>query len=664
MDLKELKLTPKRIEICNRLDLKDSNDILSYYPFKYEEYVVTPYLSFKEGMNVFFEGELLTSPTSFRLPTRKVMTKFTVLYDEEEIQITIFNRPWARSLPLNSKITIVGKYNGNNKVTALNYYTKDIKEIEGIVPFYSLKDGISQNDIRKIIELTFDKTKDELVDKIPSKYIETHQLLPYKVAIENIHFPKNSELLKKSLSRLKYEEFLNFYIALNYLKENTTGNQKESKSFLLKDVNTFIDSLPYELTQDQNEAVDSIINDLKSNHSMYRLVQGEVGSGKTAIAMIALYANYLSGYQGALMAPTEILAKQHYESFINQFKDLPCKIGLLYSAQDNNSEIKEKLRSGEIDIVIGTHALFQEDVKFKNLGLVIADEQHRFGVKQRRALKEKGKDVDFILMSATPIPRTLASSIYGDMDVSTIETMPIGRKGCKTYLIKKNSIASVLPDIKKKLEEGRQVYIIAAAIEANENYNAKDASGLRNALVDAFKPYKIGLLHGRMSSSEKDEVMDAFNSNDIQVLVSTTVVEVGVNVKNATVMVVYDADKFGLSQLHQLRGRIQRGNYEGTCYLLTDSKDSNVLERLNVLCKTNNGFEISYEDLRLRGPGDILGTRQSGIPAFILGNIIEDTRFIEAARKDAIEICNNLEDKENINYYELIAKEAKKRTTD
>ena len=664
MDLKELKLTTKRTEICNRLDLKDSSDILAYYPFKYEEYVVTPYSSFKEGMNVFFEGELLTSPTSFRLPTRKVMTKFTVLYDEEEIQITIFNRPWARSLPLNSKITIIGKYNGNNKVTAINYYTKDIKEIEGIVPFYSLKEGISQNDIRKIIELTFEKTRDELVDKIPSKYIEAHQLLPYKDAIENIHFPKNSELLKKSLSRLKYEEFLNFYIALNYLKENTTGNHKESKSFSLKDVDAFIDSLPYELTQDQNEAVDSIINDLKSNRSMYRLVQGEVGSGKTAIAMIALYANYLSGYQGALMAPTEILAKQHYESFVNQFKDLPCKIGLLYSAQDNNLEIKEKLRSGEIDIVIGTHALFQEDVEFKNLGLVIADEQHRFGVKQRRALKEKGKDVDFILMSATPIPRTLASSIYGDMDVSTIETMPIGRKGCKTYLIKKNSIVDVLPDIKKKLEEGRQVYIIAAAIEANENYNAKDASGLRNALVDAFKPYKVGLLHGRMSSYEKDGVMNAFNSNTIQVLVSTTVVEVGVNVKNATVMVVYDADKFGLSQLHQLRGRIQRGNQEGTCYLLTDSKDSNVLERLNVLCKTNNGFEISYEDLRLRGPGDILGTRQSGVPTFILGNIIEDTRFIEAARKDAIEICDNLEDRENAKYYELISKEAKKRTTD
>ena len=267
-------------------------------------------------------------------------------------------------------------------------------------------------------------------------------------------------------------------------------------------------------------------------------------------------------------------------------------------------------------------------------------------------------------MSATPIPRTLASSIYGDMDISTIETMPIGRKGCITKLINKNSVVDVLPDIKMKLDEGRQVYIIAASIEASDNYNAKDAYGLYNSLTDALKQYKLGLLHGRMSSFEKDKIMNEFNNNKIQVLVSTTVVEVGVNVKNATVMVIYDADKFGLSQLHQLRGRIQRGNYEGTCYLLTDNKDKNVLDRLNVLVCSNNGFDISYEDLRLRGPGDILGTRQSGLPAFILGNLIEDTRFIEAARKDAKEIVDNQDNIENRIYYEQICKEAKQRAID
>ena len=664
MDLKELKLTPKRKEICDRLDLKDSNEILTYYPFKYEEYNIIHLKDFKEGENVFFEGELLTSPSTFRLPSRKVMTRFRVLCEGEELLITIFNRPWAKSLPVGEKITIVGKYNGANKVTALNYYTKDIKELEGIVPFYSLKEGVSQNDIRNIIEIALERTKDELVDKVPDKYIIKHNLIAYKDAIKNIHFPKDPYELRKAISRLKYEEFLNFYTSLNYLKNNTTSSTKDNKVFSIDDVNLFIDVLPYELTKDQKETIDNILFDLKSNKTMYRLVQGEVGSGKTAVAMVSMYANYLSGYQSALMAPTEILAKQHYVSFKNQFKDTNCRIELLYSGQENSKEIREKLRNNEIDIIIGTHALFQENVKFSNLGLVIADEQHRFGVKQRRALKEKGKNVDFILMSATPIPRTLAASIYGDMDISTIETMPVGRKGCKTHLIHKNSIVDILSDIKKKLEEGRQVYVIAAAIEASENYNAKDASGLYSSLISALSPYKLGLLHGRMSSIEKDDVMDKFNKNEIQVLVSTTVVEVGVNVKNATIMVIYDADKFGLSQLHQLRGRIQRGNYEGNCYLLTDNKDKSVLDRLKVLTRSNNGFDISYEDLRLRGPGDILGTRQSGLPAFILGNLIEDTRFIEAARKDADEIANNQDNLDNKTYYEQIAKEAKQRAID
>ena len=664
MELDKLKLTPKRKEIANRLGFIDSKDILSYYPYKYDELIIKHYSDFKIGEQVFFEGELLSSPSTIRYGGRKTMTKFRVLYEEEELSITIFNRPWARNLNMNSKITIVGKYEGNNKVTALNYYEKNIKEIEGIVPSYSLKDGISQNEIKKLIEYAYNKTENELIDEIPEEYIAKHNLIDYKDAIKNIHFPKDRDSLKRSLARLKYEEFLRFYLALDYLKGSTTTVNKESKIFSNEEVNTFIDTLPYALTKDQENAKDDILKDLKSNHSMYRLVQGEVGSGKTAIAMIAMFANYLSGYQSALMAPTEILAKQHYESFVSQFENTNCKIALLYSGSENAKEIKEKLKNGEINIIIGTHALFQEDVEFNNLGLVIADEQHRFGVKQRRALKEKGENVDFILMSATPIPRTLASSLYGDMDISTIETMPIGRKGCDTHLIKKNSIIDILDELKAKLNEGRQIYIIAAAIEASENYSAKDASGLYNSLISALAPYKVGLLHGRMSSLEKDKVMAEFNNNKIQALVSTTVVEVGVNVKNATVMVIYDADRFGLSQLHQLRGRIQRGNYKGTCYLLTSNNDKDVLKRLEILTKTNNGFDISYEDLKLRGPGDILGTRQSGLPAFILGNLLEDTKFIDAAKNDAKEIVNAQDKPQNAQFYEKIASLAKNRAID
>ena len=663
MELKELKLTNKRLEICNRLELKDSNDILSYYPFKYDNLVVTHYKDFVVGQNVVFEGELLTYPSTFRYG-KKSNTKFKVLYEDEEISVTIFNRPWINNVRINENLTIIGKYDGNNRVTAMNYYVKDVRDVVGIIPYYSLKEGINQNEIKKLIQYTYDKCKDELVDLVPSKYVNGHGLMSYKDAILNIHSPKSNELLKQALSRLKYEEFLRFYIALDIIKGNGNQKMKDKKEFNINKVNELIDSLGYELTSDQVRCKDDILSDLRSDKIMYRLIQGEVGSGKTAMAMIGLYANYLAGYEGALLAPTEILAKQHYQTLKQLLEPFNVHVEVLYSAMDNEKQIKQAIKDGEVDIIVGTHALFSEDVEYHNLGLVIADEQHRFGVKQRQALKNKGKNVDFILMSATPIPRTLATSIYGDMDISTIESLPIGRKGCKTYLLNKNSIVDIMPEIKNKLNEGRQIYIIGAAIEKNTNYKAKDVSGLYNALVNELKPYKIALMHGRLTSEEKDEIMNDFNENKIQVLISTTVVEVGVNVKNATMMIVYDADKFGLSQLHQLRGRIQRGSYEGTCYLLTDSKDVEVKNRLQVLCDSNDGFKISMEDLKLRGPGDILGTRQSGLPTFILGNLIEDTRFINAARVDAKEIAENLNIEENKAYYNKIAEVAAKNYID
>lgn len=662
MELKDLKLTAKRLLICEKFGFKDSDDILSYYPYKYDELINIPYNEFKIGDNVCFEAELINYPSTFRYGKRST-TRFKVIYDDQELNITIFNRPWIRNIDINQRLTIIGKYDGNNKVTATNYYTKDINEVTGIIPQYGLKEGISQNEIKKLIEYTYKKCINEIIDYIPKKYIDEHRLISYKDAISNIHFPKDKETLKRSLSRLKYEEFLRFYLALNILKGNDT-NIKTKKEFSNEKIKELIHSLNFDLTKDQIKSIEDILKDLRSEKIMYRLLQGEVGSGKTIVCLIGLYANYLAGYQGALMAPTEILVKQHYDSFKEILEPLGVRIALLYSGQDNEKELKRKLKDNEIDIIIGTHSLFSDDVEFNNLGFVIADEQQRFGVKQRKKLREKGENADFLLMSATPIPRTLASSIYGDMDISTIETLPSNRKGCKTYLIKKNSIVDILDDIRLKLDEGRQVYIIAAAIEKNENYKAKDVIGLYEALKDVLKPYEISLLHGRLDSKEKDEVMNKFNENKIQVLISTTVVEVGVNVKNATVMIVYDSDKFGLSQLHQLRGRIQRGSFEGTCYLLTDNKDNEVINRLEILCRTNDGFEISYEDLKLRGPGDILGTRQSGLPTFILGNLLEDTKFINSARNDANEIMNNLEDKENQNYYQKISQLANKNYID
>ena len=652
MELSKLKLTDKRKMICEKLGFNNSKDILSYYPFKYENYQEVHYKDFRLGDVVCFEAELITYPSTFRYG-KKSTTRFKVLYEDEELNITIFNRPWINNIKINASITIIGKYDGNNKVTALNYYDKKIDEVAGIVPFYSLKEGINQNEIKKLVELALKASINELEDDIPKEYVDEHHLISYKEAIINIHKPTNSDMLKKALARLKYEEFLRFYLALDILKGNANNVVKDKKVFDINLVNKFIDSFEYELTIDQLKAKDDILNDLASNKIMYRLVQGEVGSGKTIVSEIGLYANYLAGYQGALMAPTEILAKQHYETFKKHFEKFNVRVCVVYSSMNNAAQVKKDIKEGKYDIIIGTHALFSEDIEYRNLGLVIADEQHRFGVKQRKALKDKGDKVDFVLMSATPIPRTLASSIYGDMDISTIASMPNTRKGCKTYLIKKNSIVDILDDVKEVLKNGRQIYIIAPAIEKSDNYKAKDVSHLYDSLKEVLSPYKVSLMHGRLSSTEKDEIMTDYYSNRIQVLVSTTVVEVGVNVKNATMMIIYDSDKFGLSQLHQLRGRVQRGEYEGICYLLTDSKDALVHERLKVLTNSNDGFEISMQDLKLRGPGDILGTRQSGVPAFILGNIIEDTRFIEAARNDAKKIANmaNEEDKA---YYQKI----------
>ncbi len=650
MNLDELKLTDKRKIICQRLDLNNSDDILRYYPFKYEQYTYTHYGDFKQGERVVFDGELISYPSTFRFRGNLSKTTFKVLFEEEVITVSIFNRPWVKTN--GNKLVIIGKYEGNNKVSATNFYTKPIDEILGINPIYSLKDGIKQNEIKNLIDYTFKKC--EIKDNVPLSLLNKHHLIDLKTALYNIHHPSDTVSLKKALARLKYDEFLRFYLSLAILNDEDSITVKKEKKIDINKINDFVEKIPFELTIDQKTAIDDMLNDMASNKPMYRLLQGEVGSGKTIVSLIALYANFLAGYQGTLMAPTEILAKQHIISFKEMLPDL--KVELLISGNKNNKEIKQRLKNGDIDILIGTHALFQEDVTFNNLGLVITDEQHRFGVKQRKALKEKGDNVDFLLMSATPIPRTLANSIYGSMAISSIASLPNGRKGCDTYLIRKNSIVDILGDIKNKLDNGKQVYIVASAIEASENFNGKDVTHLYNSLIDIFKPYKMALMHSKIESEEKDRIMDDFRANKYQILVSTTVIEVGVNVPNATVMIIYDADRFGLSQIHQLRGRIQRGNDRGTCYLLTDSKEESTIKRLEVLVNTNDGFKISEEDLKLRGPGDILGTRQSGLPAFVLGDIFTDSAIINGAKQDVDIILKNLDDKKYKIFYDDVYK--------
>lgn len=661
MDLsdKRLKLTSKRLTVLHQLGLYTTDDLLMYYPYRYETITSSAFADWKIKDKVWFEGEVVQLPRSWR-KGRLVTTTFQVRSQEQILTITIFNRPWAKSLNLNQILTIQGVYQGNSKVTAISYDTKPLAEHAAITPIYSIKAGIRQKTLQTIIYSVLNQLQDEIIDDIPDEFRQAYRLLTLKVAYRCIHIPSSMSEVQAAVRTLKYAEFLRFFTAIQLMR-STDGIRitKKPKIFSSKKIQQAIQSLSFELTADQKDTLEKILNDMGSTHTMYRLVQGDVGCGKTVVATLALYAAFLSGYQGAMLAPTEILARQHYISVNQVLAPFGVKTEVLYSALTpaKKKEILEDVASGKINILIGTHSMIQDSVTFHKLGLTIADEQQRFGVSQRKALKQKGEQVDFLLMSATPIPRTLAASLFGDMDVSTIETMPAGRITPVTTLVKENSFRTVLDDVKCLLKSGRQLYVICAAVDENEEYHARNVYDTTESIQKLFPQYKVACLHGRMTADEKQAIMQAFNTNDIQILVSTTVVEVGVNVVNATGMIIYDADRFGLSQLHQLRGRIQRGSEQGYCWLLTASHEERVLQRLDVLVKSNNGFEISYEDLRLRGPGDILGTRQSGVPDFILGNIVEDTAMINRARKDALKVMESADNPD----YQILLETVRKR---
>lgn len=648
MELNKITKSSHKLEVLNSLGIYEVRDLLTYYPTRYTLTIDTPFDSFVKDEKVCFEAELITPfKTSYYAHNRSV-TRFNVVYEEEELQVTIFNRAYLKAPPGVDRIFIAGKYEGNHKVVASSVNFKPIDEQLGIFPVYPLKDGIKQNELSRYIKKALELYQGKIVNVIPDRYLEKYRLVAKEEAIHQIHFPDSKEKLEQALRHLKYEEFLKFHVSMQLSRKNDIEYViKEDRYVNHELINEFISKLPYELSHDQSKAINDIIADIESNRVMYRLLQGDVGCGKTVVAQIAMLACVSAGYQAAIMAPTEILAKQHYEGFRKFFPDL--KISLLCGSlkAKERKEILEEIASGESKMIIGTHALFQEDVNYHSLGLVVTDEQHRFGVEQRRRLKEKGDAVDLLLMSATPIPRTLAISLYGDLDVSTIKELPKGRKMTITKYIPHNSMSYILEEIIDYLQTGTQIYVITPLIEESEVLNVKHAQGIYENLSRILQNFgKVGLLHGKMSAEEKEKIMDDFVHNRIQVLVSTTVIEVGVNVGNANVMVIYDAERFGLSQLHQLRGRVGRSNQQGICYLLSNSKDSNAIKRLKLMEKCSDGFEIATEDLKMRGAGDILGKRQSGVSGFVLGDIVLDSAILEVARKDAIEIVNCFNDDE------------------
>ena len=510
-----------------------------------------------------------------------------------------------------------------------------------IIPIYPLTYNLSQNVLRGIIENAITLVNNSLPETLPKYILDEYKLLGINESIHKIHFPENFDEFEKARKRLVFEELLGMQLALLNLKnkyEADTNGIQFDKNVKMSDV---INALPFKLTKAQLRVLEEIDKDMESNKNMNRLLQGDVGSGKTAVSIIASYKAVKCGYQVAIMAPTAILASQHLESFkeiLDQF-GIRCELLISSITKKKKEEILERLRNGEIDILIGTHALLEENVVFKNLGFVVTDEQHRFGVKQRTTIVEKGQNPDVLVMTATPIPRTLALILYGDLDISIIDELPPNRKKIDTFAVTKGMEERVNNFIQKQVDEGRQAYIVCPLVEENEEMNLKSVTALAEKYKnEVFKDYKVEYLHGKMKNKEKDEIMERFKNGDIDILISTTVIEVGVNVPNASLMVVENAERFGLAQLHQLRGRVGRGEYQSYCILKYQGNSDVIRKRMKVMTDTNDGFIISEKDLELRGSGEFFGTRQHGLPEFKIANLFKDIEMLKLVQSVAIKI--------------------------
>ena len=575
------------------------------------------------------------------------------------INVTIFNRAFLKdNIKVGRCINLVGKYNKDNNSFVASDIKFEIIDGSKIEPVYHLVSGLSNKLINKII-LSSLENDIEVTDYIPEYLVLKYNFLNKIDAIKEIHNPINNDRLKKSKLRLIYEEFFIFMFKINYLKYKYTLNSEGIKRNIgFSIVKDFIDSLPFELTDDQSKAVTEIYNDLSENKRMNRLVLGDVGSGKTVVSIIAMYINYLSGYQSALMAPTEILARQHYDGIKSLLKNTNVKVGLLVGSMKKNEKEKilSLLKNGEIDILIGTHALVSDNVEFNNLGLVVTDEQHRFGVNQRSLLQNKGMLCDVLYMSATPIPRTYALTIYGDMDTSVIKSKPNGRKEIITKVKSDKDLKDVLKHMYSELKEGHQIYVVAPLIEDEDGEsNLNDVKKLKEKFDVAFNhKVQVEILHGKMKNQEKEKVMNEFKDGQVNVLISTTVIEVGIDVKNSTMMVIFNAERFGLATLHQLRGRVGRNELQSYCYLICN----NEVERLKVMEESNDGFYISEKDFEMRGQGDLFGVRQSGDMSFKIGDIKRDFKILLKAKEDSlIFLEDNLKNKfENYHCYKKLLK--------
>ena len=636
----------KKLNISlTKMGIFDYFDVVEHIPYRYEDFHKTPYRFFKNKEKIVVHGKLLSPFVRVSIQKSIIVVNAKVEDDNHHIfNINAFNRPYLTKIfKAGDEVVISGSYDAIRKSLNVINIIKGIPSEDNLIkPIYSLPVGIENHVFHHLVERAFTNIHDRMLNYVPFKFLEKYKLLDKEQSLKLLHFPKKMDDIRIGNRYLKYEECLIFTLRNKYIRKQNELIQVPKTKINLNYLKIFIKKMPYNLTDDQKNALVEIIQDMNDEKLMYRLLQGDVGSGKTLVAALSMYSNFLRNEQSVIMAPTDTLARQHYETLLNLFDGEDISIALLVGkmSREERENIKSGLISGAIDIVVGTHALFSHDIEYKNLGLVVIDEQHRFGVNQRNMMLQKGDRADLLLMSATPIPRSLALTIYGDLDVSTLRSFPNKKRSVKTKIVKSTDTI-IKNTIEEALYKNQNIFIIAPLISEGLS-EKKDAESLYYYFNKIY-PGLVSLLHGKMPVDEKMYALEKFKNKETPIIIATSVIEVGIDIKDANTLIVYDANCFGLASLHQLRGRIGRHGQEATCLLIDDEDDEDHLQRLKILEKSNDGFLIASEDLKLRGPGEMFGLRQSGLPNFQFANIVSDFRIFECARDDANEILKTPE---------------------
>lgn len=640
---------PAKARAFAELGIYNIEQLMHYFPYRYEDQRIQPLGAFADGEKIRVIA-VVEGPANLRWKAGKAILTARLFVDKQyPITGVWFNQPYQKQKLSDGRVIVVsGKWDAERRTIAVTQTEFNVHRGQDAelawVPIYRSNRSISSQQIRQSISQALQQYGDELPEVLPYEFTQKYRLIAHQKAVSLMHLPKNSEDLRQAHRRLAFEEFFLFQLQLQWFRrQSLQGNRGISRSISTEAFQIFADSLPYRLTKAQERACHEIAADLVSSRMMNRLLQGDVGSGKTWVALWGAYAAWTSGWQTALMVPTEILAEQHWLEANKRLTPLGMKVALLtgHTAGTARREILRELANGEIAVAIGTHALLTEDIEFHRLGLVITDEQHRFGVAQRGLLRNKGDMPDILFLSATPIPRTLALAIYGDLDVTILDELPKGRQPIRTEWMLLRQSEQAFRKIRQELAKGHQAYIVAPLVEQSENVDLTSATELYASLQEKFAGYALGLLHGRLSARDKEQIMRKFVAGEIHVLVSTTVIEVGIDVPNASIMLIYHAERFGLAQLHQLRGRVGRGSVESFCILLSDPGNDVARKRIETMLETNDGFLIAERDLELRGPGEFLGFRQSGLPEFTVGDLIKDFKVMEVARDEAKSLVHN-----------------------